>query len=109
MSEVYIEIFNRREHPDQPLQEESKRGAKNYTFGPFLHVQFTYGSYIFLNDGVSPKFLHLFNQEYVFYDGGFYGDFKVISTPGDKPVQKFDEKLSDPKDAKLLAERPVPF
>lgn len=80
---MYLSLFHGRTDPDQDMDDWGTDGPY---FGPLKHVGFTYGRLSCLVDTQDNESGVLLNAEdlmyqhddMVFYDGVYYGDWKVF-------------------------------
>ncbi len=89
---VYIELFHGRKPRNQRLDDWGTPGP---VFGPFGFIQTTYAHHIKMGDGGNCEAdLHV-DEDLVFYDGVWYGDWSVFDKLEDghkSRIQKFDPK-----------------
>lgn len=98
---IYIHLYNGRSYPEEELDDWGTDGP---TFGPYEHVQTTYGCHVkcqvpehlidtverTMKDGSVKRVrgsgmqdFNIIGGEYLYYDGVYYGDWIVYSdNPG---------------------------
>lgn len=84
-----IHLYNGGQSPEQELDDW---GTEVPTFIGHTDIQITYGCHVkmYKPDKVDDLFI---NDEYIFYDGIYYGDFNISCDPNadkDEFVEQFD-------------------
>lgn len=90
---LYLHLFHGREDPDEAMDDWGINGP---TFGPFESMHSTYAATIVLFGGNGDKSdLWLkYHDDLVYFDGVYYGDFVIRTTPVGEPLALRDVKIA---------------
>lgn len=90
---IYLHLYHGRKDPLEDLEDWGSEGP---VFGPYENVQITYGAHIKMHapDGFDDLTWH---EDLVYYDGVYYGDVSICTSPDQSAIPYEEEKSNPPK------------